>query len=97
MSYSPKEHVQIAVSHLEDAVLDLLSEAKQKGKVLIQADIERLTGTYREWECSQWIIATILYKLRDDGCAVQQKVTEGNKKRGWYITEAGYEHRKANG
>ena len=86
----PEQLAQKGIDCLEEAILDVLLEAKQNGKDFMpKADIERTLGIHNGWENFQFLCASVLYKLREDN-----RVWQNGPRGPWQLTDAEYNRRK---
>ncbi len=91
---SPKQLTRIGIFYLEEAILDVLSEARHQGRDFIsKADIEREVGIYQRWENSQFLCASILNKLEGDARIKTRQSETGRTRTGWQIEETEYNQR----
>ena len=85
----PKQYARMGMFHLEEAVLDVLLEAKLNGKCIGPAEISRRAGIFRERGIANIMndaIATgILVKLHDEGRVERCPQTTANRG-GWELT-----------
>lgn len=91
---SPKQLARIGIFYLEEAVLDVLFEAMaaQEASFVRAVDIRKKVGIDKEWDRDQWLIRSILEKLKMEE-RVQPRIV-GKQQRGWKLTEAEYEKRR---
>ena len=93
----PKQHARMGMFHLEEAVLDVLLEAKHEGDCIGAAAISRRAGIFRDRGQVNIIndaIATgILVKLFDEG-RVQRCQQHDTERGGWELTDAEFEVRR---
>ncbi|MDE0316903.1 MAG: hypothetical protein OXM61_18620 [Candidatus Poribacteria bacterium] len=90
----PKQLTRIGIFYLEEAILNVLLEAKQKGNDLRLVDIEKKIGTYRAWEREpNWLPRTVLYKLEEEK-RVQVRLSEKGRAIGFQLTDAEYNKRQ---
>ena len=96
----PKQFARMGEFHLEEAILDVLLEAKHEGECIGPAEISKRTGIFREsgWAAKSGndnIVWGMLGKL-----AKGQKVTKcyqkpgSGKEDGWELTDAEFESRR---
>ena len=85
----PKQHARMGQFYLEEAVLDVLLEAKHEGDCIGPADISRRAGIFRdrgEVDIMNDAIATgVLVKLHTEGRV--QRCTQPNNRGGWDLTD----------
>ena len=77
-----KQLTRIGVFYIEEAILDTLFQANDL--YVRAADIARDLGV-KSWDESDWIVATILYKLEKDE-RVEARRDAGGRKTGWKLT-----------
>lgn len=91
----PKQHARMGTFHLEEAVLDVLLEARHEGECIGAADISRKAGIFRdrgegivsEGGIINDAIATgLLVKLHLEG-RVQRCTQTHNNRGGWELTD----------
>ena len=74
----PKQFARLGEFHLEEAILDVLLEAKYEDNCIGAADISRRAGIFRDRGIENIMndaIATgLLVKLRDQGNAILEKM-----------------------
>ena len=93
----PKQLAQRAIFYLEEAVLDVLLGAKQKGDYVRQVDIEKTVGLYNEWDACHWLVNATLNKLEIEERAEAKKRIDSSGREariGWTLTDKEYERRK---
>ena len=92
----PKQFARIGEFHLEEAVLDVLLEAKHESECLGAAEISKRTGIYRErgrYDLMNDAIASgLLNKLADHGKVNRCKQKDGQG--GWELTEKEFNSRR---
>ncbi len=93
----PKKHARIGMFHLEEAVLDVLLAAKNKGECIGVAEISKRSGIYRSLEnensaLNDSIVRGLLIKLICEDRIEECK--KPNNQRGWQITEREFLDRK---
>lgn len=84
-----KEQARLGMFYLEEAVLEVLLEAKYEGECLGPAKISRRAGIFRERGSTDImndaIVCGVLVKLVDQERV--QRCTQANKKGGWELTD----------
>lgn len=78
-----KQLAPIEVFHIEEAILDTLSQANDT--YVRAVDIARELGI-KSWDEVDWIVAVILYKLDEDG-RVEARRDSGGRRTGWKLTD----------
>ncbi len=85
----PKQFARMGEFHLEEAVLDVLLEAKHESECLGAAEISKRAGIYRERGSedimNDAIVHGLLAKLADANRV--QRCTQQNQRGGWEITD----------
>ena len=85
----PKQFARMGEFHLEEAVLDVLLEAKHQGDCLGAAEISKRAGIYRERGSedimNDAIVTGLLAKLADSNRV--QRCTQSNDRGGWELTD----------
>lgn len=85
----PKQHARMGQFYLEEAVLDVLLEAKHEGDCIGAADISRRAGIFRDRGevniINDAITTGVLIKLHDEGRV--QRCTQPNGRGGWDLTD----------
>lgn len=93
----PKQHARIGMFHLEEAVLDVLLEAKHKGDCIGPAEISRKAGIFRDRGevniMNDAIVTGILVKMADEG-RVSRCRQAGANRGGWELTNREYAQRR---
>ncbi len=93
----PKQHARMGQFHLEEAILDVLLEAKHEGDCLGPAEISRRAGIFRERgsvDIMNDAIATgVLVKLHDEGRVNRCTQNDANRG-GWELTDAEFAFRR---
>lgn len=96
MSIRPKQFARIGEFHLEEAILDVLLEAKHESKCIGPAEISKRAGIYRERGSenimNDAIVMGMLAKL-----VTEERVrrrTQENNRGGWELTDEEYNRRK---
>ena len=93
---SPKEHARMGVSHLEEAVLDVLLEAKHEGDCIGTAEISERAGIFRErgegivsegGMLNDAIATGVLVKLAMEGKVQRCTQTRASHQFGWELTD----------
>ena len=93
----PKQHARMGMFHLEEAILDILLEAKHEGECIGAAQIGRKAGIYRESGAAQMndAIATgVLNKLADEGRVERCSQTHYPSRGGWELSDAEFNLRR---
>ena len=81
-----EQHVQKAIIHLEEAILDILLEAKEAGKDYVKgAEIEREIGVSHRGRLSEFL-AVILERLEGEG-QVESRINARGRKIAWRLTD----------
>ncbi len=93
----PKQHSRMGEFYLEEAVLDVLLEAKHEGECLGPAEISRRAGIFRERGdaniMNDAICTGILVKLHKEHRV--ERCQQANVKRGgWELTEQEFQVRR---
>lgn len=88
---SAKQLTRIGLLYLEEAILDVLFEARETASnpSLRAVDIRRKIGVYREWSKDGWFVGSILRKL-----ASEARVEQMEAKGPWKLTDAEYEKKR---
>ena len=98
MNIRPKQLARVGEFHLEEAILDVLLEARYKNECIGAAEISERAGIFRERGIENIMndaIATgMLVKLRDQGKA--QRCEQPNRRGGWELTDHEFERRREN-
>ncbi len=85
----PKQHARMGQFYLEEAVLDVLLEAKHEGDCIGAADISRRAGIFRDRGdvniINDAITTGVLIKLHAEGRV--QRCTQPNSRGGWDLTD----------
>ena len=85
----PKQHARIGQFHLEEAVLDVLLEAKHEGDCIGAAEISRRAGIFRDRGdvniMNDAIATGVLVKLADEGRVQRCQQNDANRG-GWELT-----------
>ena len=96
MSLRPKQFARIGEFHLEEAILDVLLEAKHESRCLGPSDISKRAGIYRDRgkidAMNDAIVTGMLMKLHE-----QDKVrqcTQDNDRGGWELTDEEFTKRR---
>lgn len=82
---TPQQLTLKGISNLEEAILNVIFEATQRDKYIRQHQIERKIGVYKRWRQSNWLVATILYKLAEEG-----RIVPNPNGHGYKLTDAEY-------
>ena len=80
---TPKQMARLGVFHIEEAILDPLFQA-DNGYVRF-VDIARELGI-KSWKQSEWIVASILYKLDEDD-RIETRYDAGGRRTGWKLSD----------
>ena len=92
----PKQFARLGEFHLEEAILDVLLEAKYEDNCIGAADISRRAGIFRDRGIENIMndaIATgLLVKLRDQGKVI--RCEQSNGRGGWELTDEEFERRR---
>lgn len=86
----PKQHARMGMFHLEEAILDILLEAKHEGECIGAAEIGRKAGIYREAGTAQMndaITTGVLNKLADENRVSRCQQTHYPSRGGWELTD----------
>lgn len=101
MSTRPKQLARKGEFYLEEAVLDVLLEARHQNECLGRAEIGRRAGIFREpghagTGGNDAIVWGLLGKLAKQGRVEPclQNSDEPDKKKGWKLTDEEYQTRK---
>ena len=86
--FRPKQHGRVGMFHLEEAVLDVLLEAKHKDECLGAAEISKRAGIFRDRGTQNMmndaITTGLLVKLASEGRV--ERCTQRNGLGGWNLT-----------
>lgn len=92
----PKQFARMGEFYLEEAVLDVLLEAKHEGECLGAAEISKRSGIYRERGTKNLpndaIVHGLLTKLADANRV--QRCTQPNQRGGWELTDKEFDSRR---
>ncbi len=92
----PKQFSRMGEFYLEEAILDVLLEAKYEGQCLGPAKISRRAGIFRERGreniMNDAITMGLLVKLSDQRRV--QRCTQPNDKGGWELTDVEFQIRR---
>lgn len=92
----PKQHARIGEFHLEEAILDVLLEAKHEKQCIGAAEVGRRAGIYRDRGKSDTMndaVATgLLVKLEEQGRV--QRCEQENTRGGWELTDKEFASRR---
>ena len=92
----PKQHARIGMFHLEEAVLDILLEAKHEGDCIGPAAISRRAGVFRSpgptMNMNDAIVHGCLNKLESEGRV--QRCTQPTQRGGWELTDSEFALRR---
>lgn len=101
MSIRPKQLARIGEFNLEEAVLDVLLEARHKGECLGPAAISKRTGIFRETghamkSGNDAIVWGVIGKLAKHGRIEKcpQEEAKPDKVNGWRLTDAEFRARR---
>ena len=102
MSIRPKQLARMGTFHLEEAVLDVLLEAKHEGECIGAAEISRRAGIFRLPETplpgkgrfNDAIVTGLLTKMLDEGRAQKCPQRAGGREDGWELTEKEFAMRR---
>lgn len=100
MSIRPKQLARIGEFNLEEAVLDVLLEAKYENECVGAAEISRRAGIFRTGGVQDLkgmndaIVTGILAKLYDEGKVTRCEQQMGSKKGGWELSQAEFGNRR---
>ena len=88
---NPEQLAQKGIDYLEEAILDVLFEAKQNERdpFVRLRDMRKILGIYNQWRNDNWLIRSLLYKLEYKDEKIKQKVEGGP----WKLTDAEYNRR----
>lgn len=97
MTIRPKQNARLGMFHLEEAVLDVLLEARHEGDCIGAAEISRRAGIYREGGVgmkgmNDVIVTGVLSKLFGEGKVDRCK--QPNRAGGWRLTDVEYATRR---
>ena len=94
--FRPKQHARMGMFHLEEAVLDVLLEAKHEDECLGAAEISKRAGIFRERGTENIMndaIATgLLVKLASERRVARCK--QENDRGGWELTNTEFTARR---
>ena len=92
----PEQHGRTGVSHLEEAVLDVLLEAKHEGDCIGAAEISRRAGIFRDRGrgivsrrgiMNDAIVTGVLVKLATEGRVKRCRQSRAGRRGGWELTD----------
>ena len=88
--YNPKQLARTGIFYLEEAILDVLFEAKhsKESDFVRLRDIRERLGTYSKWTNDNWLVRSVLYKLKGE-----DKVEQLKKQGPWQLTDMEYHKR----
>ena len=93
----PKQNARLGQFHLEEAVLDVLLEAKHESDCIGPAEISRRAGVFRDRGdvniMNDAITTGILVKLHSEK-RVKRCTQQGKKLGGWELTEREFSSRR---
>lgn len=91
-----EQHAQTGMFHLEEAVLDVLLEAKREGGCIGPAEISQKAGIFRDkgkgivsprGTMNDAIVAGVLVKLCIEGRVKRCNQTRAGRRGGWVLTD----------
>jgi len=92
----PKQMARLGEFHLEEAILDVLFEARYEGQCLGAAEISRRAGIFRERgpqvNMNDAIVHGLANKLSNVGKV--ERCTQSNTRGGWQLSDAEFERRR---
>ena len=92
----PKQFSRMGEFYLEEAILDVLLEAKHENECLGPAEISKRAGIYRERGVeniiNDAIVTGMLVKLTDEKKV--QRCKQDNNRGGWELTDQQFKHRR---
>lgn len=92
----PKQLARMGEFHLEEAILDVLLEAKYEEQCMGAAEVSRRTGIYRDRGSENIINDAIVHGMLNK-LADQRKVErckQPNGKGGWRLTDTEFQRRR---
>lgn len=96
MTVRPKQHARIGMFHLEEAILDVLLDARHEDECIGAAGISRRTGIHREagptMNMNDAIVHGCLNKMEGEGRV--QRCQQENNRGGWELTEREFASRR---
>ena len=97
MSIRPKQHARMGIFLLEEAVLDVLLEARHEDECIGPAEISARAGIFRERGSvnimNDAIVTGVLVKLADEG-RVERCTQQGRRRGGWQLADREYAARR---
>ena len=102
----PKQHARIGMFHLEEAVLDVLLEAKHEGECIGLSEISRRAGIFRDrgegivsesGMINDAIATGVLVKLGIESRVQRCPQTRAGHQRGWELTDREFNLRRDDG
>lgn len=92
----PKQHSRMGMFHLEEAILDVLLEARHEGECIGPAEISRRAGIYRDRGSldvmNDAVAWGIINKLHDEGRV--QRCKQVNNRGGFELTDKEFSLRR---
>ena len=92
----PKQLARIGMFHIEEAVLDVLLEARHEDECLGAAEISRRAGIYRDRGTqdimNDAIVTGVLVKLDSEGRV--ERCQQENNRGGWHLTDKEFTSRR---
>lgn len=97
----PKQHARMGMFHLEEAILDVLLDAKHEGDCIGAAEIGKRTGIFRDRGegivgekgiLNDAIVHGVLIKLTTERRV--ERCTQPNDRGGWELTSSEFEMRR---
>ena len=92
----PKQHARMGTFYLEEAVLDVLLEARYENECIGAAAISKRAGIFRERGdvniMNDAIVTGILVKLSDENRV--ERCLQDNEQGGWRLTNGEFESRR---
>ncbi|MCY4290124.1 MAG: hypothetical protein OXC63_16250 [Aestuariivita sp.] len=92
----PKQLARLGEFHLEEAILDVLLEARHEDHCLGPAEISKRAGVYRERGAhnimNDAIVQGMLNKLSDQNRV--KRCEQLNNRGGWQLTDREFQHRR---
>ena len=95
----PKQLVRLGMFYLEEAILDILLEARYEGECIGQAEIGRRGGGdilrgMKEETSRDWIVPHILKKLEAEGRVEPTPPQPPRNQKRWQLTAEEFERRR---
>jgi hypothetical protein len=97
----PKQLARLGEFHLEEAVMDVLLEARHENECIGAAEISQRAGIFRQPDTKEdggvasgndWIVGGLLIKLRKAGKV--ERCEQSNGKGGWKLTDEEFNRRR---